>query len=303
MNAPDNIARLEHRALRIEEAMDLRDRSDRDWREGTLKLAIELAGARADHGDNDRAFGEWLSKRFGARAPAATNRAVLVRWGQDPDQARALLEKTDSRSLQGIDQMFSSVRKQKRGRPPRHNKVEATAEALKEETGELPTPTELAHAAGVHRRNADNALRVARAVEEAVAESEAKAEAAEAALIASVKFTKAQDHHVEVVVRRHLKEVEKERKAWLAKFWEQVTQKANESCEKRFPHLQERENAAFRKEEYWQNMINKHKPIFTEQEFSDIRMCLHPDNSASKEKREHAFHTFNIMKLQLTGKK
>ena len=300
MNAPDNIARLEQCERRIDAALDRWTVAAKDWREATLELAIELAAARAVYGDNDRAFGEWL-ERFGSRAPGATNRAVLVRWGKDPVQARALLESTESRNLQGIDRMFSFEKTSKRGRP-RH-KVEATAEALKDQTGEWPASEALGREAGVSPRTARDALRTVKAVEGAVSDAETKAEAAETALVKQVKFTKAQELHVEVAVRRRIKEVEKERKEWLAKFWQQVGQMADEACQKRFPGLQDRENAAFRQEEYWRDIINKHKPIFTEAEFGDIRMCLHPDNSASNEKRNHAFNTFNIKKLQLTGKK
>jgi hypothetical protein len=322
MDAPENIVkmpdRLERRALKIEAAMNRRDRADKDrdradkdWVEATLELAVELAGARAEYNSN-QAFSDWLEQRFGARAPAATNRAILIKWGNSPDQARAILESTDSRSIQIIDSRFPIARNTenatKKGRP-RTSKLDATAEALKAETGQWPTPTKLARAAGVHRRNADNALRVARAVEEAIeaTKNEAQVDIADAVLAASATFTKAQQSHIDAVVRRRERALEKEHaermKALESSFAKRVDERAEAQVQQRFPGLQERSNRAFRMEEYWNIMINNHKPIFTEEEFNVIRACLHPDNSASEGKRKTAFGAFNAVKLQLTGKK
>lgn len=55
--------------------------------------------------------------------------------------------------------------------------------------------------------------------------------------------------------------------------------------------------------ELYTKLINRHKPLFTEDQFRTIIACLHPDNSASTEKRETAFRLFQTMKTQLTGKK
>lgn len=63
-----------------------------------------------------------------------------------------------------------------------------------------------------------------------------------------------------------------------------------------------REEAA-QKEKLYNQLINNYKPIFTEDEFRTIIACLHPDNSASKERRESAFNMVNIKKIQLTGKR
>jgi hypothetical protein len=59
---------------------------------------------------------------------------------------------------------------------------------------------------------------------------------------------------------------------------------------------------AQRKNEIYDKLINNYKAIFNEEEFRNILVCLHPDNSASKEKRETAFSVFNNKKFQLTGK-
>ena len=124
---------------------------------------------------------------------------------------------------------------------------------------------------------------------------------------AKVQFTKAQQAHVDTAIRRRARELEKEHAAREAQlehhFREEVIKRCNENEAKRFPLLQERENRAFEREEYWRKMMNNHKPIFNETEFNIIRACLHPDNSASEDKRKTAFMAVNVKKLQLTGKK
>jgi hypothetical protein len=97
---PDN---LERRAKRVLAAMVRRANGDREWIEGTIDLAIELAGAREDHGRDDRAFGRWLIDRFGDMAPSKDDRAILIRWAKEPDKVRAHLQKCESRSLRVID--------------------------------------------------------------------------------------------------------------------------------------------------------------------------------------------------------
>ena len=161
----------------------------------------------------------------------------------------------------------------RRGRSRKPNKVEAVAEALKTETGHWPDKKTLATVAGVHSRNADNALRTVRAVEDATGHAP------------EITYTKAQDHHVEARIRAATKELEKAAQAREATFWERVTQEANASCEKRFPNLQERENDVVKAERHWRNVANNHKPISptlsTETYFSARMKQIPPRKRAS----------------------
>lgn len=64
MNPQDNVVKgvfdpLERRALRIEAAMKRRAKGDQEWIEGTIDLAVELAGAREEF-TADQAFGGWF---------------------------------------------------------------------------------------------------------------------------------------------------------------------------------------------------------------------------------------------------
>ena len=139
-------------------------------------------------------------------------------------------------------------------------------------------------------RNADNALRTVKAVEEAVGYAP------------EIIYTKAQEHHVEARIKAVTKELEKANKAREAMFWERVTKEANASCAKRFPHLQERENDVIRAEKHWRAVASNHKPIFTDAEYRDLLLCTHEANP-SEETRKRAFMALKAAKLQLTGKK
>ena len=82
------------------------ERADKDWAEATLELAVELAGARADL-RSDQAFGDWLEKRFGARAACQDQSRHSDQMGQCPEEARAILEKAEPLSVQVVDSPVS----------------------------------------------------------------------------------------------------------------------------------------------------------------------------------------------------
>jgi len=118
----------------------------------------------------------------------------------------------------------------------------------------------------------------------------------EAARTASLTFTKAQLADVEAAITKRTRALE-------GAFQERVSEAARKLYDENFPKLQEEQNEAHRVEKFFRKMINDHKPVFTATEYMTILACLHPDNSASKEKRDSAFTAFSAMKFQLTGKK
>ena len=105
-------------------------------------------------------------------------------------------------------------------------------------------------------------------------------------------FTKAQDKQVEA----RLKVLE-------AQFNERVRLTMLERNKDFIATLEQSKKEASEKAYHYGQMINNHNPIFTEEEFRTIIICLHRDNSASKEKRDTAFKAVQARKLQLTGKK
>jgi hypothetical protein len=88
-----------------------------------------------------------------------------------------------------------------------------------------------------------------------------------------------------------------------AEFDERVRQGVLDGNADYLAALNQLQKEASEKWERYDTLINSYQPIFNETEFVTILTCLHPDNSASKEKRNVAFKAFNAMKLQLTGKK
>ena len=113
---------------------------------------------------------------------------------------------------------------------------------------------------------------------------------------ASTSYTKAQDHQVEARIRM----LDKAREA---EFNERVRLAMLEKNKAFRTVLEQSKREANEKSERYERILNNYKPIFTEEEYRNILICLHPDNSASKERREAAFRAFSVMKLQLTGKK
>ena len=293
MATDDNVVKLpdllERRAQKIEAALDRQDdalernaKADKDWKEATLELAIELAGAKHDLRTTN-AFGKWCDERFGDNRLSVNDRAALARWGLDPEQTRLMLAAENSRSIQMIDRRLCNATKSPRFTPGvGGNKTKAVHAALQANA-----------AAGIKlsQKQVAQALNVsAYTVGEAVRDLKA-AQSAE-----TFTYTKAQDAHVEARLKALSKQLESD-------FNERVRQGVLEANADYLAALNQLQKEASEKWERYDNLINSHQPPFTETEFITILTCLHPDNSASKEKRDAAFKAFNAMKFQLTGKK
>jgi hypothetical protein len=157
--------------------------------------------------------------------------------------------------------------------------TEAVAETLKAQTGKIPDSKLLKKIAGVSNQVADKVLKKI-TVKEAVNTP------------AQTKFTKAQDHQVAA----RLKILE-------AEFAERVRLQVLEENKEYRETLKKLTREAGEKSVHYHELINNHNPIFKDAEYLLILSCLHPDNSASAEKRKAAFLTFSLKKLALTGKK
>ena len=116
------------------------------------------------------------------------------------------------------------------------------------------------------------------------------------------KFTKAQDKHVQALIKKFKRDLDAQfeaaveiRVAKLVKERKAALDKAREAVAKQL-------NDAFKDQQHWKALINNHKPLLTMEEFRSIVMALHPDNSAGLETRARALQSVNEKKLQLTGK-
>jgi hypothetical protein len=293
MAIDDNVvkfpAALERRAQSIKAAMTRRDSGAREWIEGTLELAIEIAAARAEFkGDQD--FGSWLVENgLGENHLPKNDRAILIQWGRNQEWTRTVLEKTERRSIQTIHRnewVLTSVSKPSI-KPPGGAKLHAAkafAQAYEAETGRLPTERLTARETGVSQGVSADALR------------DLKSRRAEED--GPIRFLKAQDHHVEARIKIRARELE-------ADFAERVRLATLEKNAEYLAGLERLERQAAEKLELYETMVNRHQPIFTEAEFNDILFCTHWDqrNALTEERANRAVIALTIKKQQLTGKK
>jgi hypothetical protein len=153
--------------------------------------------------------------------------------------------------------------------------------AYKEEHGVYPSVKEAVELTGFSRIVVETALDVV---------------IAEEGKIPEIKYTKKQIYQLEAKLKILSKKLENE-------FNERVRLKMLEQNKDYLSKLERLQKEASEKYSRYTDLINNYKPIFSEDEFRTIIACLHPDNSASKEKRETAFYAFNMKRFQLTGKK
>jgi hypothetical protein len=106
--------------------------------------------------------------------------------------------------------------------------------------------------------------------------------------------------HIDGIKKIIKKEVEKE----LSKGFEASVQlRVKEYISKHMPELEKKRDDLSKKIEQYDKMTNKFKPIFTQDEFKSVLMCIHPDGERSKEKLEEVFKLFKSKEIQLTGGK
>ena len=292
MAQDDNVVKLpdllERRAIKIEAAIARIAKGDNEWIEGVLELAVEFAGARADH-KSDQDFGQWFDNRFhNIMTPTIgrNERAILIQWGKDPAQARLLLEKRETNSIQLIHKSYRAT-----VTPPPVAPAAPKATAVREEVKDVIRAHKAQH--GVYPSIAE--------VTQESKRSRIVAEPALAAVIAedtvapkTHTFTKAQDAQLEA----RLKVLDRQREAT---FEARVQAEYQKRVALMFPGIQKLRDDAARNERYYRERLEK-TAIFKESEYMDILKSCHPDNSASKEVRERAFIVLNAKKLQLTGK-
>lgn len=173
----------------------------------------------------------------------------------------------------GIVEIKSSSRP-KKGEP---NPLETTAEAIKAATGEWPTSRELADETGIHPRSAETVLRVVKAKEEVRD-------------LPPVKFTKADEKHIEARIKAHQAQLD-------AAFVDIVNAKINDLLENTIAPQYRKQLAEA------EAVIKARRGVMRRETFKLILACLHPDNSASAERRSEAFRQFSELELVLVAEK
>jgi hypothetical protein len=129
---------------------------------------------------------------------------------------------------------------------------------------------------------------------------EDQARAKDDAQVASVKFNKAQQEHIDAAKRQSERRVKAAFAARMHQIDEEVRQRVLKDGKAYLARLEQMEKEAFEKMQHYETLIDRHRAIFTVEQFKMIVMSLHPDNSASAETRAEGFRLFNAKKLQLT---
>ena len=219
------------------------------------------------------------------KAEMAVKMANMVVGGKEANSAK--LHDCPPVSLEKAAEMFGISRrsvayakaalKGAKATKPRINKVEAAAQAIKAETGEWPSSKTLTKIARVNRRNADNALRTVKAIEDAL---EAPVD---------LRYTKAQEQHIEARI-----------KAVTEQFKTSFDAAVAEKLAEALAHRDEADAETLRQA----NVLIEHsrgrtRPPFTAGEYTGVLLrALHPDTS-TPEARIEAFKLVNSKKLLL----
>jgi hypothetical protein len=110
-----------------------------------------------------------------------------------------------------------------------------------------------------------------------------------------IQFSKAQRSHVETAINIQRKALERD-------FEARVQYQVKLYIQKHMPNLERQREELSKKIATYDALTNKHKSIFTADEFKTILMCLHPDGQRTKDKLQSAFINFKSKEGQLVKK-
>lgn len=185
-----------------------------------------------------------------------------------------------------MDDIVMKPEHKRKGRlPSTREAVKTVIWAYYAENNRLPSRDDLLKLYRVASATADQAMGEVRATLEAAEKNPTK-----------IKYTKAQESLIEARIKVRVKKIESE-------FEERIRQGVLERNKDYLARLEKMEKEARDQFSTYTKLINGHRPIFTEDQFKAIWACLHPDNSASNDKREAAFRIFTEARFLLTGKK
>ena len=295
MSSDDNVVKMPTELTRLFEdahrAVTMGVESKQKFVESKLLLSASLAAIRAKFQDNS-AFGKSCSEHgLGDNVVSPNERAILIQWAERPEWTRTVLEKTERISVQTIhakewcDSLTSPSKtpENQYATTAKREEAETAIRVYKTIHGVYPTVIQACQITGLSRIVIEPALATVKA-EDRVAPTE-------------LRFTKAQEHHVEVRVKIEVKSVIEQ----LNKSFELEVEKRNKvDIDKLFPDLEKIREDALKTEKLYRGLIEK-QAILTEAEYRDILLCTHEANP-SPETRKRAFIALNAKKLQLTGK-
>lgn len=169
--------------------------------------------------------------------------------------------------------------------------IEAAKEI--EAAGEIVTEDKIAERAGVAAGTANKAATVVRKMKQARAEARVELDAERVLATAEAQMTPKSRITVEKAIELHKKRLNKAFEAVV----DQEVRRRFESADKSVRE----HNAELRKRNQQLQIWIQEKAVFSTDDYRLIMVCLHPDNSASPEKRARAFDLFRQKERRLTG--
>jgi hypothetical protein len=261
-----------------------------------------LMEGRQEHRSN-KAFAEWVSaNKLDVGKPwdkqqerhAATQIAKIVHSTNAVDGFADCPHATPTHIMSWYRKLHPS--------PQAKEKAEATAKAMEaiktlEARGEVVTEDKIGDLAGVAAGTANKAFTIHRKMKEAadqataetterIAEDQALARA-EATFSEKSKITVAKA--IEILLKR-------QKKMFQTIVGEEVRRRIAAADDATRKH-----NKELHAQVLGLTRMLQQKVVFTPDEYKTIMVCLHPDNSASQEKRARAFDLFRQKERRLTG--
>jgi hypothetical protein len=282
MNEIATNSMLDGLARQIKDDLGRRENVREQWVAATLDLCRHLAEAREQF-KADKAFSAWLTASgLGEDALSKDDRASAIAMGEDLKTAEKVLASTERRSLQMIYRKEFRVRSAtKPDKPPKPKappRIAPEVEAIivKAVFEEGKTKPEAEAIAGVSST----------VVRRVVAAEEGRRSAV------TIDPTVDLKSYLSLAAQQKLEALERRlRKSFEAEVKEEARIIAIKNMDEIFlPHHKEKIAMAER-------VLASRKGILTKANFNLIRSCLHPDNSASPERRAKAFDLFNSLEI------
>jgi hypothetical protein len=298
-------------ADRMRDALRRRDGAREEWERAVIDLCSTIAEARGRF-DANQEFHRWLEDNdLGEDKLNKDDRAAAIAMGRKMDDARAVLEHTERRSLQHIftQEFQPRVLQVKNTTKPKKDPAAKTKRTAKTETvAAAPPPTQPepepepksrgTRQPGEEQRHAS--INIAPEVWDAFkaeAEAEGTSAAAKLGKLASADIlappapadlAPSAQQKFDAALRAHKKALEV-----------QFEQKVQAEVQKRveelvIPHFQQKERDAER-------VIKARKSVMPRATYRKILAALHPDDAMSKDSKREVFLAFKELELVIVG--
>jgi hypothetical protein len=285
---PDRLQRLAERAKKAAHACE---EAEKAIFAAIIEYGTALLEGRAEFPSKER-FGQWIvaegldqtkpfdqqQERTAAMRIAELSFQGTVPWNDCPHRRPShIMSWWRKRDQTAPD----PAKETKSYGGPKRDKAVAAILTYEAEHGELPSAVWGETAPGVTPSTYYHTLREIKSIR--------------AGAVGPLKFTKAQDQHVEAKLKAHIKRFN-------AEFDERVRLAVLEENKDYRAVLDKSKREASEKFLMYEELINSYNPIFTKAEYHDILFCTH-NKEVSEERKHRASLALIAKKFQLTGEK